>query len=183
MSHMTVPIAMALGLTLAVGGCGEDKEPKKKKKVVSRTITDHKKADEPADRPPAEGVEDEVDQAWNEPPTPGQAKVRMVVTSEDGPIKGRPSFMAPQFTLTANEMHESLHKDGDEPTGVKQIKHFNPNDAGRYVFELAPGRWQLHVADNDKQIGVWDSPSLLFLGDDARAVDVKLRPAAPDKGN
>lgn len=171
-------IVVSLALTLLVAGCGEDKNAKKKR-VVSRTVSSHKKIETPDKKPPVEGAKDEIDSAWNEPPTAGQAKVRMVLAANDEPVKGRPSFMAPQFTLTAKEMHESLHKDGDEPTGEKKVQQFNPNEAGRYVFELPAGRWKLHIADADGLHLAWESPSLIFLGDDTRSVDVKLLPARP----
>ncbi len=175
-SRLSWIIVGLVGLSIAMGGCKEER----KKKTVSRTVTDRKKKEDPIKRPKTEGDEDEHDQAWNEPPTPGRSKVRMVLTTVDGPIKGRPSFMASQFALVASEMHEALSGDGDEPTGKKRTFEFNPNDSGRYVFELPPGRWQLNISDVDKEYLPWDSSSLIFLGDDTRAVDVVMKRVKPE---
>lgn len=153
-----------------LAGC---KEEKKERKVISRTVT-KKKTEEPMKRPPAEGEEDDVDNAWNDPPTSGQAKLRVVMLSADTPIKGRPSFMAPQFELLAEEMQELLRKEGHEPTGTKKTFPFNPNDAGRYVLELPPGKWRLTVKDDEGRYESWVSDVLTLLGDDSRALDITL---------
>ena len=180
MSRLSWIIVLAVGTSSTLGGCGKE-EPKKKR--ASRTVTDRKnKKEKKAPVPKAAGNEDEHDQAWNEPPTEGRSKVRMVLMTDDGPVKGRPAFMAKQFTLIAKEMHESLHKDGDEATGKQRSFEFNPNDAGRYVFEVPPGRWQLNITDEDKHFLPWASASLIFLGDDTRSVDATLQLAKPDKG-
>ena len=181
MNSTSIFVAAFLAMAVGFSGCGPDK-PSKNKRVVSRTVASHKKVRAPDKKPSVEGAVDEVDRAWNEPPTAGQSKVRMVLAAHEVPIKGRPSFMAPQFVLTANEMHESLHRDGDEPTGKKKVKRFNPNEAGRYVFELPNGRWQLQIAEVDDLYLPWNSPTLVFMGDDTRSVDVKLQLAKADKG-
>ncbi len=176
LSWTIVGVVGVVGVGIAMGGCKEER----KKKTVSRTVTDRKHKEEKVNRPKTAGAEDEHDQAWNEPPTVGRSKIRMVLTTADGHIKGRPSFMAKQFVLVANEMHESLKKEGDEPTGKKRSFEFNPNNSGRFVFELPPGRWQLAIRDVDKEYLPWESPSLIFLGDDVRAVDVVMERAKPE---
>jgi len=169
---MHIPLRVLLfGLAMAVAvGCGEDKKPKRYKKTQTRKIK-RKKVEE---KPAAEAA-DPIDKAWNEPPTAGMCRLRLALFGAGKPIKGRPSFMAPQFELVAVEHLEKIHDEGTRATERKKSKKFNPNEHGRFVWELPPGLWKIYVNPLDELWLPWISEPLELKKDIARSLDVKLK--------
>lgn len=171
-----VRVAMSVVAVLvlcAAPGCGDDKPNKAYKTKHTRRI----KREKPDEKPPSE-AENPIDTAWNEPPTTSMCRLRFAVSGAGRPIKGRPSFMAPQFELVAVEQLERMHEEGFRPTDRKKSIKFNPNEAGRFVWDLPPGHWKITLNPLDELWMPWISEPLTLEKDTALSVDVKLVPPA-----
>ena len=172
--HVVFLVAFPLLLGSLAAGCEEEKKPKPFKSAKTRKArVEREEKKEKAEKT------DPMDEAWNTPPTAGMAKVRLALQSADGMIKGRPSFMAPQFELGVVEQLERIHEEGFRATDRKKSYKFNPNEHGRYVAEVKAGHWKIYVNPLDELWLPWISDVITLKKDESRSIDVKLK--APEK--
>lgn len=162
---------LILGAVMVTAGCEEKKsKPFKTAKTrrAKREVVDKKEAAEKTDP---------IDRAWNTPPTEGMGKLRLALHGKKGLIKGRPEFMAPQFELIAVELLERIHEEGFRATDRKTSVKINPNEHGRYVWELKPGHWKVYVTPLDDLWEPWISDPINLEKGESKSIDVQLVPA------